>query len=47
MLLLMLMHVFVSMDHLKQHGDHGNHSIQIILFLSLSLQQSGTVQQEL
>lgn len=32
---------------LKKHGDHGNHSIQVILFLSLSLQQSGAMQQEL
>lgn len=33
--------------HLKQHGDDANHSIQVILLLSLSLQQSGAMQQQL
>lgn len=33
--------------HLEQHGDHGNHGIQVVLLLSLRLEQRGAMQQQL
>lgn len=45
--LFQILSAYVCVCYLKQHGDHGDHSVQVVLYLSLSLQQCGTMQQQL